>query len=106
MGQIFKLGTKYSETMGATFTDEDGAAKPFVMGCYGIGITRTVAAAIEQHHDKDGIVWPMALAPCQVEIIAMKPSDEAVMRAACTLADLLAAKGSRWCSTTAMSGPG
>lgn len=93
VGQIFKLGTKYSETMGATFTDEDGAAKPFVMGCYGIGITRTVAAAIEQHHDKDGIVWPMALAPYQVEIIAMKPSDEAVMRAACTLADLLAAKG-------------
>jgi prolyl-tRNA synthetase len=93
VGQIFKLGRKYSETMGATFSDEDGAAKPFVMGCYGIGITRTVAAAIEQHHDKDGIVWPMALAPYQVEIIAMKPSDEAVMRAADGLADALAARG-------------
>src|SRR3989449_1362349 len=63
VGQVFLLGTKYSETMGATFLDASGAQRPIEMGCYGIGITRTVAAAIEQHHDDAGIVWPAPLAP-------------------------------------------
>ena len=63
VGQVFLLGTKYSEAMGATFLDAAGAQRPIEMGCYGIGITRTVAAAIEQHHDDAGIVWPAPLAP-------------------------------------------
>ncbi len=69
VGQIFKLGAKYSEIMGATFLDEHGTERPFIMGCYGIGITRTVAAAIEQHNDKDGIAWPISIAPFEVLIL-------------------------------------
>lgn len=93
VGQIFKLGRKYSEAMGATFSDRDGAAKPFVMGCYGIGITRTAAAAIEQHHDDDGIVWPMTIAPYHVEIIPMSVSQGPVMEAAEELYKTLASAG-------------
>jgi prolyl-tRNA synthetase len=63
VGQVFDLGTKYSASMGASFLGADGVSKPVEMGCYGIGITRTVAAAIEQHHDEAGIVWPVPLAP-------------------------------------------
>jgi len=63
VGQVFKLGTKYSDAMGATFADEDGVSKPIIMGCYGIGITRTVAAVIEQGHDDRGIIWPASVAP-------------------------------------------
>src|SRR5439155_737287 len=63
VGQVFLLGTKYSETMGATFLDAAGTQRPIEMGCYGIGITRTIAAAIEQHHDDAGIIWPTPLAP-------------------------------------------
>lgn len=93
VGQIFKLGKKYSESMGATFSDKDGIAKPFVMGCYGIGITRTAAAAIEQHHDDDGIIWPMSLAPYHVEIIPMNLADEATKKAADDLYKALGARG-------------
>jgi len=63
VGQVFKLGTKYSESMGATYKDENQQDQLIVMGCYGIGITRTVAAVIEQHHDENGIIWPMSVAP-------------------------------------------
>ncbi|MHB8524059.1 MAG: proline--tRNA ligase [Limisphaerales bacterium] len=63
VGQVFKLGTKYSEALGARFLDESGKQKPAVMGCYGIGVTRTLQAVIEQSHDKDGIIWPLAVAP-------------------------------------------
>ena len=76
VGQVFKLGTKYSESMGATYKDEDQQDKLIVMGCYGIGITRTVAAVIEQHHDENGIIWPMSVAPYHVIITVMKPEDE------------------------------
>ncbi len=76
VGQIFKLGTKYSEVMKARFLDEQGEEHPFVMGCYGIGVTRTVAAAIEQHNDKDGIVWPISIAPFEVHILPTNVSDE------------------------------
>ena len=76
VGQVFKLGTKYSEPLGATFLDENGKSKPMVMGCYGIGITRTVAAAIEQNYDEYGIVWPKALAPFLVEILVLGKNDE------------------------------
>jgi prolyl-tRNA synthetase len=75
VGQIFKLGTKYSEVMRAYFLDEEGKERPFVMGCYGIGVTRTVAAAIEQHSDKDGIAWPLGIAPFEVHILPTNVSD-------------------------------
>jgi prolyl-tRNA synthetase len=76
VGNIFKLGTKYSEKMEATYTDIDGTEKPFIMGCYGIGVSRTAAAAIERFHDRNGIVWPMALAPFQVVIVVANMGDE------------------------------
>src|SRR5690606_21546284 len=63
VGHIFKLGTKYSSAMGATFAAENGKPMPFVMGCYGIGVSRTAQAAVEQHHDAKGIVWPAPIAP-------------------------------------------
>ncbi len=93
VGQVFYLGTKYSAAMGATFLDAEGKAKPFVMGCYGIGVTRVVSAAIEQNHDDAGIVWPMALAPFHVVILAMQPKSAEVMAAARTLHDSLGARG-------------
>ncbi len=76
VGHIFKLGTKYSEAMKATFLDENGVAKPFVMGCYGIGIGRTVAAAIEQNHDEAGIVFPKAIAPFEAILLTVGKSRE------------------------------
>ena len=68
-GQVFMLGTKYSEALHATFLDESGKEKPLVMGCYGIGVGRTMAAAIEQNNDKDGIIWPKAIAPFEVVVV-------------------------------------
>ncbi|NLW59962.1 MAG: proline--tRNA ligase [Firmicutes bacterium] len=77
VGHIFKLGTKYSAAMNATFRDEDGIEKPFIMGCYGIGITRMMAAAIEQNNDEDGIKWPLPIAPFQVIILALGEEQKA-----------------------------
>jgi len=74
VGHIFKLGTKYSEKMNGTFLDEAGQEKPWVMGCYGFGVSRTVAAAIEQHHDADGLRWPAALAPFDVVVLPLSMS--------------------------------
>ena len=82
VGHIFKLGTKYSRAMGATFQDERGQEWPMVMGCYGIGIERTVAAAIEQNHDKDGIVFPMAIAPFQATVLCLQQELAPVREAA------------------------
>lgn len=79
VGQVFYLGTKYSESMGARFLDEEGNEKPMQMGCYGIGITRVLSAAIEQHHDDRGIIWPMALAPYQVIVLPLQMNDDAVV---------------------------
>lgn len=76
VGQVFKLGTKYSEPMGAMYKDENMQDKPIVMGCYGIGVTRTLAAVVEQHHDDNGIIWPMSVAPYHVIITVMKSDDE------------------------------
>lgn len=76
VGHIFKLGTKYSETMNAKFISESGESKPFMMGCYGIGITRTMASIIEQHHDENGIVWPLSVAPYHVTVIPVNIKDE------------------------------
>jgi prolyl-tRNA synthetase len=77
VGQIFKLGTKYSDSMGAVYKDENMAENPIVMGCYGIGVTRTMAAVVEQNHDADGIIWPMSIAPYHVIITLVKPDDAA-----------------------------
>jgi prolyl-tRNA synthetase len=82
VGHVFKLGTKYSEAMRANFLDEAGQAHPMVMGCYGIGVNRIVAAAIESHHDEDGIIWPMSLAPFHVEVLALDVQDSTVMEVA------------------------
>ncbi|NOY45856.1 MAG: proline--tRNA ligase [Deltaproteobacteria bacterium] len=93
VGHIFKLGTKYSETMGATFLDREGRERPFVMGCYGIGVGRTVAAAIEQNHDENGIVWPVPIAPWEVLILPIRPGDEATARAVDEIAAGLEERG-------------
>ncbi|GKX68795.1 proline--tRNA ligase [Inconstantimicrobium mannanitabidum] len=82
VGHIFKLGTKYSEAMNANFIDENGQSKPFIMGCYGIGVTRTVASIIEQNHDENGIVWPLAVAPYEVSVIPVNSKDEEQMKVA------------------------
>ncbi len=82
VGHIFKLGTKYSEAMGCTFLDAEGKSHPMLMGCYGLGIGRTVAAAIEQNNDESGVIWPLPLAPFEVLVIALNPQDEAVVAAA------------------------
>ena len=82
VGHIFKLGTKYSEAMNATFIDENGKNTPFVMGCYGIGVTRTMASIIEQHHDENGIVWPLSVAPYHVSVIPVNIKDEEQMKVA------------------------
>jgi len=82
VGHVFKLGTKYSESMQAVFQDSDGQEKPFIMGCYGIGITRVVAAAIEQNHDEHGIIFPVPLAPFKIIILNLDPKDSGITAAA------------------------
>jgi len=82
VGHIFKLGTKYSEAMNATVLDAEGKSRPLVMGCYGIGAGRTVAAAIEQNHDEYGMILPMPLAPFQVLVTMLNPKDDLVREAA------------------------
>lgn len=76
VGQVFKLGTKYSKAMNATYKDENQQDHPLVMGCYGIGVSRTLAAIIEQHHDEDGIIWPVSVAPYHAIVTLVKPKDE------------------------------
>ena len=94
VGHVFKLGTKYSEKLNATFLDVDGSRKPSVMGCYGIGVTRTLQAVIEQGNDKDGVIWPLSIAPYQVCItpLAVTP-DSVVMQTAEKFYAELTAKG-------------
>lgn len=76
VGQVFYLGTKYSQPMKAVFLDQEGQERPFVMGCYGIGVSRTMAAIIEQHHDEDGIRWPVSVAPYSVIVVPISYKDE------------------------------
>jgi len=78
VSQVFQLGTRYSETMGATFADEAGVEKPFLMGCYGVGITRSLAAVIEQYNDDTGIAWPVSVAPLEVAVLPLTVGDEVV----------------------------
>ena len=93
VGQVFKLGTKYSKVMGATYKDENQQDHDIVMGCYGIGITRTMAAIVEQHHDDNGIIWPMAVAPYHVIITLVKPDEPVQAGVAESLYKTLTEKG-------------
>jgi len=93
VGHIFKLGNKYSEAMDVGFLNQDGQRKHYEMGCYGIGIGRTVAAAIEQHHDDKGIIWPLALAPFQVDLIVLSMKEEVLAQAGDTLYEGLQTAG-------------
>jgi prolyl-tRNA synthetase len=76
VSQVFQLGTKYSETMGATFADENGDERPFLMGCYGVGVSRTLAAVIEQHSDDSGIIWPVSVAPLEIAVLPLMAEGE------------------------------
>ena len=93
VGNIFQLGTKYSQSMGATYTAEDSTEQPFVMGCYGIGVTRTAAAALEWYHDSNGMIWPMPIAPYQVVVVPVNATDDGQMGLAQSLYDQLVAAG-------------
>lgn len=93
VGQIFMLGTKYSEAMGATFMDEDGHERPFVMGCYGIGVTRSMAAIVEQRNDEHGLYWPVSVAPAEVCVLPLIKGDDLVEPLATRLAGELEAAG-------------
>jgi len=81
VGHVFKLGTKYSKALDATVLDDQGAERPLIMGCYGIGVGRTLAAAIEQNHDQHGIIFPMAIAPFQVVVTLVNPKESSVAEA-------------------------
>jgi prolyl-tRNA synthetase len=85
VGHIFKFGTRYSEALGATFLDEDGKQRPLITGSYGIGPGRVMAAAVEQHHDEQGIAWPEAIAPYEVHVVALPGAEEIAERAAAAI---------------------
>ena len=93
VGQIFKLGTKYSEALGATYLDENGKEQVIHMGCYGVGVSRTMAAAIEQNHDDNGMIWPKTIAPYHVVVVPISAKDEAQMAIAEQLYDDLQKRG-------------
>lgn len=93
VGHIFMLGTKYSRALKASFLDENGKEKPLIMGCYGIGISRVLAACIEQNHDENGIIYPPAIAPWEVLIVAINPKDEKMFSAAADIHDRLQGAG-------------
>jgi len=92
VGHVFKRGTKYSIAFKALFLDETGKQQPAVMGCYGIGVTRTMQAIIEQSHDKDGIVWPLGVAPYTVCITPLSPASAGAGGAVMTLAEKIYAE--------------
>src|SRR6185436_12554472 len=93
VGQVFYLGTKYSEKMGATYLDAEGREQPIEMGCYGIGISRMVAAAVEQNHDANGIIWPLSIAPFHVLLLPINYQDTAIREAADKLYKELQSRG-------------
>ncbi len=95
VSQVFQLGTKYSEAMGATFMDEDGKEKPLIMGCYGVGVSRSLAAVVEQHNDEHGIVWPVSVAPYEVAVIPLDPKKEECATVCEQIVDGLCAEGYR-----------
>ena len=93
VGQVFKLGTKYSESLNGTYLDQNGRPNPYIMGSYGIGVSRTLAAAIEQFHDENGIIWPRAIAPFEVVVVPINAKDDALMEASTKIYDELKAAG-------------
>ncbi len=93
VGQVFYLGKKYSESLGATYLDAEGRERPIEMGCYGIGITRLVAAAIEQNHDANGIIWPFSIAPFQVLLLPINYKDKGIQKVCDDLYDALQKRG-------------
>ena len=93
MGQVFKLGTRYSEMMGALFLDAEGKQQPAIMGSYGIGIERLLASIVEEHHDENGIIWPNEIAPFQVHMVALQADKPGVRETADKLYDELKAAG-------------
>lgn len=93
VGNIFQLGTKYSKPMNAVYLDSDGKAKPYIMGCYGIGVTRTAAAAVEAHHDDFGIKWPLSIAPYHAVVVPVSVKDELQMKTAEKIYNDLLAQG-------------
>lgn len=93
VAQVFQLGDKYSRAMNATFMNKDGKEQPFIMGCYGVGVSRTLAAIIEQHNDENGMIWPMSVAPAHVCILPLATGDDLVQPAAEKLAEELAGLG-------------
>ncbi len=93
VGNIFQLGTKYSKPMNAVYLDANGKTQPYIMGCYGIGISRTAAAAVEAHHDEWGIKWPIAIAPYHVDIVPVSTQDETQMKVATEIYEKLITSG-------------
>jgi prolyl-tRNA synthetase len=93
VGHVFYLGTKYSKAMSASFLAQDGSSHPIEMGCYGIGVTRTLQAAVEQSHDADGIIWPRAIAPFDVALVVLDPDDDEVMQNASIIERELQSRG-------------
>ncbi|MCA9759174.1 MAG: proline--tRNA ligase [Candidatus Eisenbacteria bacterium] len=106
VGHIFKLGTKYSEAMHATFLDQDGKQKPFVMGCYGIGISRTAAAAVEQNFDEAGIIWPQPIAPFEVVVTILDGKKREQVEAGGLVYDVLRSAGVDVCLDDRVMSPG
>jgi prolyl-tRNA synthetase len=92
VGQVFKLGTKYSEKLNATFTDQDGKNKPFKMGCYGWGVSRTLGAIVEQFHDENGMIWPLSLAPFQIEVVQITDKDKEIVETSNEIYEMLKEK--------------
>jgi len=93
VGHIFQLGTKYSKAQNATFLDEKGNKQLVIMGCYGIGVSRLIAAIIEQNHDSNGIVWPSSVSPFDIQILPLKATDKKVMKLALSYHDALEKNG-------------
>ena len=93
VGQVFKLGTKYSEALQAKYNDEEGKEQLMVMGCYGIGVSRTMAAAVEQNYDGDGIVWPVTIAPFHVVVIPVTVKDDLLWKKSLEIYQMLQDNG-------------
>ncbi|MFB5660530.1 proline--tRNA ligase [Alteribacillus sp. HJP-4] len=93
VGHVFKLGTKYSEALGASFLDENGRSNPIIMGCYGIGVSRTIAAVIEQNHDENGLIWPKSVAPFDLHLLILNTKQEEQVKLGEELYELLRTKG-------------
>ena len=93
VSQVFKLGDKYSKAMGATYLDKDGSEQPYIMGCYGVGVSRTLAAVVEQHNDDEGIKWPVSVAPAHICVIPLTVGDDEVFPVAADIARSLADLG-------------